>query len=344
MSDKRPVVPEGFETGTRQLALRDETATSGGNVTLGPTLGLVWCSVGSALVPMAPVLACVAVAFGAALLMGGRGRREQVLALVSGLVAGALGSVLLFGVREIPNTELSVICACTMAWAVVSGRLHTGGLIGGAAALTAAMIGMDFVSTSLAGTSITEVITQVVNQAVEMSTSSLDLEGMASVLEAKDSVIAMWPTVYFAVALATVLCSLYGARIGAKRAGVHVEPGMIVRFDVPLWVAELFAVGVAAQLIGSHLPQRQTEVATIGANVVMCCRIVLAQQGLSVLQWWTGEHRLPALSRVFLVLAALWLELSFALASVAGILDVIFNFRHMSRRRDQIAKWPARER
>jgi 1-acyl-sn-glycerol-3-phosphate acyltransferase len=107
---------------------------------------------------------------------------------------------------------------------------------------------------------------------------------------------------------------------------------------------ELFALGVAAQLLGPVLPSWQKEVATVGANVVMCCRLVLLQQGLSVLQWWMREHRVPVFTRVFLLLMALWLEMSFALTSIAGILDVIFNLRHIPRRRPQFAPWSARER
>lgn len=344
MSDRRPVVPEGLDSTTTQLAVREETPQSGKNTTRGLIYGLVWCSVGSALVPMAPVIACVLVAFGAAVVIGVGGRREQALVLVAGLVAGFLGSFLLFGVHEVPNTELSVICAFVMAWAVVSGRLHTGGLVGGVAALTLVMIGMDTVSTSLQGTSINEVITTVVDQVVEESIGTLDLEGVAEVLEAKESVIAMWPTIYFVVAAGMAICSLLGARSGARRAGRQVESDMIVRFDVPLWVAELFALGVAAQLLGPVLPSWQKEVATVGANVVMCCRLVLLQQGLSVLQWWMREHRVPVFTRVFLLLMALWLEMSFALTSIAGILDVIFNLRHIPRRRPQFAPWSARER
>ena len=96
MSDRRPVVPEGLDSTTTQLAVREETPQSGKNTTRGLIYGLVWCSVGSALVPMAPVIACVLVAFGAAVVIG---RREQALVLVAGLVAGFLGSFLLFGVH-----------------------------------------------------------------------------------------------------------------------------------------------------------------------------------------------------------------------------------------------------
>lgn len=344
MSDRRPVVPEGFEPSTTQLAVREETPQSGKNIRRALIAGLVWCSVGSALVPAAPVIACVLVAFGAAVAMGAGSRREQVLVLMAGLAAGFLGSFLLFGVHEVPNTELSVICAFVVAWAVVSGRMHTGGLVGGVAALTLVMIGMDTVSTSLQGTSINEVITTVVDQVVEESIGTLDLEEVAAVLEAKESVVSMWPTIYFVVAAGMAVCSLLGARSGARRVGRQIESDMLVRFDVPLWVAELFALGVAAQLLGPHLPTRQSEVATVGANVVMCCRLVLLQQGLSVLQWWMRERRVPVFTKLFLLLVALWLEMSFALTSIAGILDVIFNFRHIPRRRPQMAFRSARER
>jgi hypothetical protein len=344
MSDRRPVVPEGLDPNTRQLAVREEMPQSGENATRGLIFGLVWCSVGSALVPLVPVIACAIVAFGAAVAMSMGDRRGQVLALMASLVAGLGGSLLFFGVQEVPNTELSIICSFAVAWAVVSGRMHTGGLVAGAAATALVMIGMDFVSTSLQGTSINEVITSVVDQAVEESIGTLDLDGVTAVLEAKESVVSMWPTIYFVVAAAMVVCSYLGARSGARRAGGQVESDVLVRFDVPLWVAELFALGVAAQLLGPYLPSWQREVATIGANVVMCCRLVLVQQGLSVLQWWMRERRVPVFTRAFLLLAALWLEMSFALTSIAGILDVIFNFRHIPRRRAQISFGSARER
>ena len=217
MSDRRPVVPEGLEPSTTQLAVREEMPQSGKNATRGLIYGLGWCSVGSALVPLAPVIACVLVAFGAAVAIGTGSRREQVLVLMAGLVAGLLSSYLHFGVHEVPNTELSVICAYVVAWAVATGRLHTGGLVGGVAAITLVMIGMDTLSTSLQGTSINEVITTVVDQVVEESIGTLDLEGVAEVLEAKESVIAMWPTIYFVVAASMVVCSLIGAKVGARR-------------------------------------------------------------------------------------------------------------------------------
>jgi hypothetical protein len=231
-----------------------------------------------------------------------------------------------------------------LARELAMGRLRSGGLIAEAAAVSLAMVGVDMVSTSLQGTSITELITDVVNRAVEMSTESLDLDGVTAVLETRDSLLVYWPTVYFVVGTGIALCSLFGAWLGVRTSGGRVEPGMIARFDVPLWVAELFALGVVADVLGPRLPQWQREVAMVGANVVMCTRIVLAQQGISVLLWRLRERGAAWPRRAILAFLALWLEMSFALMSIVGIVDVAVNLRHLERNRQDLSLWPARER
>ena len=345
MRSKRPVVPEGLGASDRQLAVRETSqGPSGGSPRPSRILGLVWCSVGSALVPMVPVLSCVLIAFGMVAIISGGGRREQVMALLVASVAGLGSTYLLLGVYGLPMTALSVLCAFALARELVMGRLSTGGLILEAATISLAMIGIDMVSTSLQGTSITELVTDVVNQAVEMSTESLDLDGVTALLETKESLLALWPTVYFVVGAGIALCSLLGAWLGVKTSGGWVEPGMIARFDVPLWVAELFALGVVADLLGPRLPQWQREVAMVGANVVMCTRFALAQQGISVLLWRLRERGAAWPRRAILAFLALWLEMSFALMSTVGIVDVAVNLRHLRRNRQDLSLWPARER
>ena len=217
-----------------------------------------------------------------------------------------------------------------------------------AAGIACLMMGADIVSTSLQGTSLTEVYTDVIDTAVEQSLGqnldSLDLDGTAEFLEARESVLAYWPTLYFVVGAATVVCSLAGVWLGDRVSRVRLEPGMISRFDVPLWVALLFAAGVAAELLGPRLPAWQEESALVGANVVMCARIVLAQQGLSVLQWVMRERHARPPIRTLVVMLGLWLELSFALMSVVGLLDVAVNFRHLRRNRGDLVLGSARER
>lgn len=347
MNNGRPVAPEGYEPPAGQLALRVEpVAPRGGSPVARAVFGVLWSSVGSAFVPVAPVLANMLVAFGATLAYGNAGRRGQVMSLLAAVAAGAASTYFVQGVQGFPMTLVSIACAFALAWALVSGRLRTGVLLFVAALTMLAMIGTDMVSTSLEGTSITALVTSVVDEVVDSSVGSLDLEGKTALLEARDELLVYWPTIYFAVAATMALCSLLGARMAARASDV-ATPSLIeaiIAYDVPLWVAVLFALGAIAQMVGPSLPAWQDALTMVGANVVMSTRIALAQQGLSVLQWWMREHRVGWSARALVVLVAVWLEMAFALASAVGLLDVAVNFRHLKRERPDLVLGPTGER
>ena len=165
MSGKRPVVPEGFESSQTALAVRDEGQRPSGMGT-GQRLfsGVVWCLGGSVLLSMMPVLACTLIAFGAAQVIGTGSLRGQVLVLVAAIAAACADAFLLGGVYDIPMSVCSIVCAFAMAALLMTGRLSTGKVLVAVAAIQAAMIGIDTVSTSLQGTSITALITDVVDR------------------------------------------------------------------------------------------------------------------------------------------------------------------------------------
>ena len=340
-NSKRPVVPQGLKAHTNQLAVREEVSR-GRSPKSRFVFGLIWCFIGSAFVVSAPVLANVLIAFGATIAVTNGGTRERVITLSAALAVGTLCTYLLFGAYNVPMAVIAIVCACGIADAYVRDRVNAGSLLLVAASVTWAMLGTDMVSTSLQGTSIAELITSEVDAVVESNVGSLDLDGTAALLEARDSMVSYWPTLYFVVGLSMVVCSVLGSWLGVRTGGGSSKD-LIVRYDVPLWVAELFALGVAAQLLGPLLPNWQDEVSTIGANVVMCTRIALAQQGLSVLQWWMRERRAKWSMRTLVVMLAVWLELSFALASVVGLLDVAVNFRHIERGRPDLLPRPRQE-
>lgn len=343
MNEKRPVVPEGLTPETRQLAVREQRPRAG-NPQIRALLGVVWASLGSTFVVLAPVFSNVLVAFGFALAMSNEGRRGRVFALFAVLAAGCASTGLLYGVYGLPMTVLSVVCAYALALGYVTGRLHTGGFLLAAAAVALTMAGIDMVSASLQGTSIDKVFTSVIDQALEESWGSLDLDGTAAVLEAKETLVKYWPALYFVVGISSALCSLLGAWLATRSGGAQTQAGMLLRYDVPLLVAELFALGVAAELLGPRLPQWQDEVAMVGANVVMCCRIALAQQGLSVLMWLMRKRSVSPFACALVVCLALWAELGFACASVLGLLDVGVNFRRLPRRRPDLFPRPTEVR
>lgn len=344
MSNKRPVAPEGYTQPSTQMTVRGGGEPSGISAKNRLMLGGIWCFVGSAFLPLAPVVANVLVAFGAVIVMAGTERRVHFMTLLCALLAGGLASYALIGLTDLPMVMVSVCVAFLMADAMVKGNLSAGRMIVAAVLASLVMLSADAFAAYQQGTTVTKVVETVVNEAVEANLSSVDLEGTAVLLETRDSLVAYWPTMYFAVGLSVVVCAFAGAWLAARTSTVGVKMGMIARYDVPLWVAIAFAVGVAVQLIGPRLPLWQNETTTVGANVVMCARIVLAQQGLSVLQWWMRERRVAPPLRMFIILSAVWLELSFALTSVLGLLDVGLNFRHIERNRADLLPMPSRER
>lgn len=343
MNDRRPVVPEGLTPETRQLAVREQHPRAG-NPHIRYVMGVMWASLGSTFVVLAPVLSNALIAFGFALAMGNEDRRRRVVALLVVLAAGCASTGLLYGVYGLPMTVISVLCAFALAWGYVTGNLHTGGFLLAAAVVAVTMAGIDMVSASMQGTSITEVFTSVIDQALEDSWGSLDLDGTAAVLEAKETLVRYWPALYFVVGIGSALCSLLGAWLATRSGGAQTQAGMLLRYDVPLVVAELFALGVAAQLLGPHLPSWHEEVAMVGANVVMCCRIALAQQGLSVLLWLMRKRGVSPFACALIVFVALWAEFAFACASVLGLLDVGVNFRRLPRRRADLFPRPTEVR
>ena len=342
---KRPVVPEGWDSAaSTQLALRDDhDQPSGRSTRMQALLGMLWCLVGSAFVPLVQVGSNMLIAFGFASIAGAGHRRERVAALLLSLAAGGVITTVLTGVYTLPMTMVSVLCAYGVACAVVEGKLRTNGLVALAFSVTCAMLGTDVVSTSARGTSINEVIANAVNEVVETSMSQLSVEDVSAVLESRDQVMAYWPTLYFAVSAGMVLLSLAGAVLGARSIGRAPQSGMISRFDAPLWVGILFAVGAVAEMLASHLPSWQHEATIVGANLVMITRLVLAQQGISVLLWWLRERHASGAIKVMSTLVALWVELSFALTSVVGLVDLAVNFRHIKRGRADLVLGSAKE-
>ena len=67
--------------------------------------GLLWCFIGSACVPLAPIAANVLVAFGMVVATWERGVKEQVLVLCVSLAAGCSVSYALFGAFDIPSSR-----------------------------------------------------------------------------------------------------------------------------------------------------------------------------------------------------------------------------------------------
>jgi hypothetical protein len=277
------------------------------------------------------------VARGIALGVAGGGTTGWVACSLVALAAGGAYAGITLGLTQVWSVACSVVCATLVVWLCHRRKADALHLLLLAAGVAAALVSADLVSTAQAGTSISEVIESVVQQVLALDTHEVDVEVTQILLETRDQLLIYWPSLYAGVGAGLVACSVIGAW-GAARAGGASLAGVILFFDVPLAVAVLFGLGVVAQLLAQVLPLRADLLVMAGANVVMCCRIALAQQGLSVILWHLHERRLPGALRIMLVLMAAWAEVLIALMSVVGLLDVGFNLRHLARNRPSLAQ------
>ena len=346
MRERRPVAPEGFDPNAsiKALAVLGNGEPSGRSTRSSLLWGLLWCSIGSACVPLAPIAANVLVAFGMVVAARDRGVKEQALVLCVSLAAGCSVSYALFGAFDIPSTVVAVLCAFAVAQIYVARKLNAGSLLAIAGVAALAMACQDFLAASKEGMTIAEVINQMVSGMVDTSSGSLDISTTTALIEARNLMVSYWPTLYAATGLALTVFSLMGAFLALVTSRVERPASVVANYDVPLVVPMAFAFGVAAELSSAHLPAGADVAALAGANVVMISRIALAQQGISVLVWWLRERRVGLAVRTALVFAALWLEMSLALVSLVGLLDVMINFRRLPRRRPNLVVRPMQER
>lgn len=347
MHDKRPVAPEGFTpsaTSSNELAVVGQNDPLGGSGRSSLAWGLLWCSLGSACLTLAPLVANVLVAFGMVVAAWDRGLREQLLVLLVSLGVGCGTSFALFGPYDLPSVAISVLCAFAVARTYATDKLRAGSLLATAGSAALAMASVDLVLTRQTGTTITEVINEMVSSVIETSEVSLDISTTSALIETRNMLVGYWPTLYVATGLAMAAFALMGSYLALRSMHAKLPHSFVATYDVPLVVPVLFAIGAVIELASSHLPSGADVAAMVGANVVLVCRLALVQQGLSVLQWFARIRGLRVATRILLVLVALWLETPLALTSMLGLFDVLVNLRHLVRQRPSVDIRPMQER
>ena len=116
-----------------------------------------------------------------------------------------------------------------------------------------------------------------------------------------------WPMAFLSNAIVEALCSHIGGSLAARKRDARTKR-TFSEFDAPVWVAVLFIVGVAASLVSSQLP---------------------------AWSWYTKRAGFGPITQGLTLVAAFYLEVSFLLVSVVGLVDVVAaNFRGLPRKRD----------
>lgn len=298
---------------------------TGGRKIISVPARLFFCVLGgvvasTSLATLAPAL--VGYGYGFSTTDGARGRAA---ALVAAIVPAAALSCSL-GIASVVAALVCCLVAAGVSELVARGRFTAGSACVVVALAAAASLGVDALVAASAGTTIPALVNEL------LDTYLRGLGDLSVVQAARAAIAILWPVAYVIAALVECLTALLGTRLAADRsAGELPGPPRLVEFDVPLWVVTVFlaaAAGLAAVLTVDGVPG---VVLSVSLNVAMSLRFAFAAQGLAVLVWFARSRGASSLVTGVLGLAALYLEAQFFVLTVAGLVDVWANFRHLTR-------------
>ena len=291
--------------------------------------GYVMCAVGGAATSFMPVLSGALVGFGV-LTMAGKKRSDLPMAIVTCLVAAVVAGVVTAGIASIES-----IASCVLALAVAV--VVTLGLMGpGPACLivavgTALILGADSVMAALAGSSITEMVSGVVDAYVSTLETTPETSAVAPMV--REMMGTYWPLSFVILSIGTCLFSWIGATLAIRSRGIaELYPRPFFEFDLPLWPVAVLVAAILGAALGQGLGQENGAlVSMVSLNTIMSLRFAFAIQGFAVLTWFVGTRRIPAIIAIVLTFAAFYLEMRFIIMSIVGLADIWLNFRRLRR-------------
>ena len=333
VDSKGPVAPEGFEGGPVVHESVDGQAEARGSWQGEVKRGLFWAAFGGMIAFAIPNIGSAIAAYGICLACFEREGSLRWKAILACLGVGALTAALADPV-QVPLVVVGCVATIAIALLVMGDRATSGCLCALALALAAATCGVEAVYAWLAGTTIPQVIESLLTQSGEMLTRGANVSAQVGVDRAVELARTYWPMAYLSGAVARVALALFGARLALRKRGVAFEKSALMEFDAPLWVCAAFVVGMAASLSAPLFPEWSYWIKFFGENVLTAARIALAIQGIAVGLWFARGRGVGPFMRGMLVALMVWIEVSFVVMSVLGLVDALFaNFRSLERNR-----------
>ncbi|MGI6230963.1 MAG: DUF2232 domain-containing protein [Tractidigestivibacter sp.] len=291
--------------------------------------GIISCLIGGILTGFLPVVGCMLVAYGLVFVCSGRGLGYALGTLVA-TAAVVTATAFFAGTVYVPDAIIAALLAFACAYSMVRKRLTpTVGflvVVGG----TLGLIASSTIYLSQAGSSIQEVIQQVINQYLEVA--ALQSAAMVSAVHAVgDYCLQYWPSLYLLTAIAFFGFAYLGVRVAAPKANPKVELPDFTQYDVPLWLVGVFVVTLLALSANAVNPTLDDVVTIVCDNLLVALRIALALQGLAIVAWVAKSKKAATPMKVAAYVAAVFLEVELYFMAILGFVDVWANFRHLAR-------------
>lgn len=298
--------------------------------------GIVSCLLGGLVAVLFPLLGCLLVGYGVVLMTANQHAARAVLAFVCAIGSSVTLS-LLFDSSSVFSAVVAALMAFAVALALAKKRLSP--TIGYAIVLggTAVLLGIDEVIATMAGTTVQDIILQMIN-AYSSRVLAVSSEYLTTVQSLRTAVTRYWPSAYLFSSLLNFAVALVGACIAAPKVTPSVEKPQLRDYDVPLWLVGVFVVALLAMSASAVSDALSDTIDLVCANVLVALRIALAIQGLAVIAWVVKTRNVGKGMAVCSYIAAVFLEIQLYFMAILGFVDVWANFRHLSRGRKTIVQ------
>ena len=328
-NNDRPPVPQGIPGSAQEE--RGIVPTDRGEKDGLPSLyaGLFFCSLGGAMASSA--LSFVGPAFiGYGYLSAQAGGSHTRIARVVAALVPAIALSIAGGIPAVFATVTVCLMALAICEFIAAGRLTPGALcaITGVAAL--ALFGADELAAQASGTSLSVGVDALLDAYRQQLGAFAGANQVQIVLSAVD---LLWPVAYVMAAIATCVLTLVGTFVASIRTdGSPIRAFHLADFDLPLWVVAVFVASVAGIAFALSVGGDSSKtVLAVSANVAMAVRFAFAAQGLAIVVWLARGKGLGPFASLLAFAFALYLEVQFVVLTIAGLVDVWANFRHLAR-------------
>lgn len=337
-----PARPKGFQPGGGALVpyqQRQDEPSDHREVPQGIHRAMVWSIAGGLCMALSAPLGCLFVGYGVSLAYEGASSKKDGLTACLTAVAATCASGWFGGwVRVAEGLAACIVAICATA---LTSRGKTTPSVGCLFIATASVLlmGADALVAWSQQTTISEVIQQVARQYAElMSAGSSTLSQKEALDGLYEGLNTYWPLSYAFMAAVEGFLAYLGARAGMRvaRKGLLAH-ARLSRFRAPIWVAALFIVAAALRLASTRGLALPDAAMIADANILALSRVALALGGLAVADWFLIHRGFGPFGRFCAMVVGIWLETSFTVMTVVGLVDLLADFRGM---RDEAGKAP----
>ena len=285
-----------------------------------------------------PLLACIPAAYGyGRLLKADKSKFSKAglgYLLIGIAVTLAVGIPLfgLYGALDVVAEQLVIVATILMVAVALGSKDRTSVLLCLATLVSGCLLAaVTQVEAQYQGTSLVEVFESAVEEMVQSTdVSNLPLTTRSRISSYQTILPMLWPIILVVTGLYYVLCSHAAAYAGFRRENREASlEWSFSKFALPFWTVAFALVGVGCYAAGNYLASGNQTLIAVGINLMLCMRLAYVFQGFSLFRWLCDKYGMGYFMRALIILLGLYLEVSFYVICVVGLIDALADFRQL---------------